>query len=418
MIDPFNNRGQRISQGDLNDAYWAAERDDTPLIFDKSLRAKAARSAQALREAGLDPQQNRDMLNPYSSPLSQQWRERAIRRQNEQGSQRVPMTDTEVRLEQLATLDKYRQEEKARREYHTNLQTEAMMKDAFSSMNFDKSLKEDVDIAEYTANRYMEAGKRIMKVNPEKGMQLIEQGNKLLAGAENRSSRAFNTLKAKEAMKAELAYRIKDEKSLQAALPELAKLGFTVEPEYRDWNENTAKYFETIAKTSDAHNRDIDIQFKEKQVQLNEDRLNLSKQREDRMTQQKEAADARYREGMELKKSGKSTPRLDMNTQLGLMSELQVAARELGGTGLFGTGNVFDDLNETDKIAAINDYYRKAVEYGMSQGITNPEEAYALARQDILSQIQGGKFKQKEAEEISSKPAELSDKALQYLQNY
>jgi hypothetical protein len=250
-------------------------------------------------------------------------------------------------------------------------QTKALLSRAYSSAiplnTADNAAQSNLSVA----NESISAGRALMGINPEVGINLIKQGQ--IAQQQATMDEIRNSqLKAARAEEAGLIMGgISDQQTLDEAQESLAKLGVIIPERYKTYSPETQEWLKNRAIASERFLRSQQIQNETKRVLLDEQyKQSLA---EDRIKKQKlaEAKEARLQNKVSAGAKIKTIPQKEIMAEVAGLNEIEE----------------FSDLSSGHKLQAARDVYSLANQYLAEGTAENQAVAMARARQEVINRI-------------------------------
>lgn len=246
---------------------------------------------------------------------------------------------------------------------------ENLLKKSFGAQQTDANIQEDSNNKDNLVNKFLTAGQEMMEINPTKGIAMIKEAEQLQNNKRETDLKALQLVAVRHEAMAQVAIGVNDQESLNNAIPELAKTGTIIPPKYRVWNEETKNWLGQRIKGSKTAKEAIEIDLRigaatlaaKKEANLEANRKQKAQIAERRLALMRTPGTKTYRDPPE------STLYKDI-------------------TELEGMSEQFDDLSSKHQVAAAKDFNRRAYWY-QTQGISDPVEAFAMAKEDILNNI-------------------------------
>jgi hypothetical protein len=283
-------------------------------------------------------------------------------------------------LEESQSSNLYRnaQREKLMREMNTEDQTKALLANAFSGTQANRTADAKVSGELNLAGQAEGAAKAMMGTNPKVALELLGEANKIKTQAAQTEVRNLQVKKAQMEIAGDLSSRVVDQGSLDENIGELAKVGVVVPDKYRVWNPETKDWFARRAVASTNALKAIELDLRGKQVDIN-DRAQKSMEA-DRLEKQRIAdmRETRLRSKVD-SSTGKVKPLSEKDTAV------EIAA-------LNTMSEDFKGLPAGDRIRAAGNVWTLAADYLRQGQADTMTDAIELARQTVLGSIVDGKY--------------------------
>ena len=250
----------------------------------------------------------------------------------------------------------------------------ALMAKSFPSQEFDKNVKQDYNSNNAMSNKLIDAGRKMMSINLEKGLALMKEGEAMQHKGVEDQLKATQIYAARHEAIAMIANSVSDQESLNTAVEETAKAGGSIPKQFRVWNKETQSFLQSQAKGSKSAKQDLELDLRVKASELavkKEERMADTAKNESLRKEKKDAA-LRNNTGKVYKE-----PKFEDVAQTVL--------------DLTSKSEDFGDLKPADRRQAALDYGRRAYEH-QKEGISDPTLAYAMAEEEILSRVVEGSY--------------------------
>lgn len=251
-------------------------------------------------------------------------------------------------------------------------QEEALLKKAALARANEDKMYTGLDMGSRLADNMIKTGQELQVISPTKGLAMIKEGVDAQHKSESERLQSLQILHAKHEFLAGTAMGIKDQETLEQAIPEFAKAGIDIPHKYQVWTDQTKAWFEQKMVGSEVAQKQIRLDLETGDAKLKAQKeIRLAKTQE-----QEQLLKSRRMAAMQANKTYKEPP----------SSQLFDDVTELGGIS-----DDFKDLDRDQQIAAAKDYGRRAF-YHQRNGVTDTTTAFALAKQDVLDKISDGKY--------------------------
>jgi hypothetical protein len=283
---------------------------------------------------------------------------------------RQKQADLDIHAERLQMMAMRNQDmAKQSQEMEQQKAEENLLKKSFGAKQTDANIQEDSNNKQSLVDKFMSAGQSMMEINPTKGIAMIKEAEALQQGKSESDLKSLQLVAIRHEAMAQVAIGINDQESLNTAIPELAKTGTVIPPKYRVWNEETKNWLGQRVKGSKTAKEALELDLKVGAAAL------AAKKEQNLEANRKVKAQLAERRLAALRTPGTKTYKdPSENTIYNDITELK------------GLSEGFDDLSSKHQVAAAKDYNRRAYYY-QTQGISDPVQAFAMAKEDILNNI-------------------------------
>lgn len=280
-----------------------------------------------------------------------------------------------------------------RRAQDEHQQEQSILATVFRDVRDQRNQSDTIAADGQMANRYLQAGQRIMAVNPSDGIKLINEGQRLSSAADAKQLSKMEIEQMRDSYLGSIAGSIGDQSSLDDAKQKFARYGKTIPTRYQTWNEETKAYFarQSMLGVSGQKQKELEIHMLNTQIR---DRQEQERERNDDIkARATAAAEVRKREAMEARErrlsAGRDISGKDAAREFPMPKKAEEFAREIQIlTDADETGN-FKSLDTGKKQAAVDAVVRRARELYVQDFIAGedlePSKYISQARQEILN---------------------------------
>lgn len=129
-------------------------------------------------------------------------------------------------------------------------QERQLLSQAFKSQADDKRVADQNSANTALAQQYFNVGKRLMGIDPKKGMDFMKEGDRLQHQGVQEQLTTAKLQEVKEEHMREVASQVTDQQSLDEAIKEFSKNGAIIPQRFRQWNEQTKAWLYNKATLS------------------------------------------------------------------------------------------------------------------------------------------------------------------------
>jgi len=284
-------------------------------------------------------------------------------------------------------------------EMQDNQQEKSLLSQVFKAKANDMQTGSMADKQDRLAQTYQQAGQRLMGVNPQDGLKLMQEGDRMMhQNAQSRLELA-RAEKLKGEYLATMASGVEDQSSLDEYVQRAAKEGQVLPQKYQVWNEATKSYLERAVQSAIPIAKQQDLALRSRKLELDKAAEDRRQQDEERKVRLDSTRETRLREGLELKKAAAGSK---ATSELGLRGEKAIEG-EINILKDTDTGGVFKTATPGLQRSAAQDVHYRAQKIRADSLIggeepVSAEEALTLAREQVL-----GEFKVKKGEGVFEK---------------
>lgn len=196
---------------------------------------------------------------------------------------RLESSAFDLKRQQYELSQKQEQDRRVKRE-------QALMSEAFKSSSHERTAKNDAEGEDMLSQQFTDIGKKLIAGgSPEQGIAYLKEGQKFKTAAVDKIKTDLELRAAKVEAQGEVASGVFDNASAQAATQEMAKLGFVVPEQYRnftpaaqEWWKNRAMFSKNFARSIKAENDALRANNDTIRTQQKEEELDFKKKEADR----------------------------------------------------------------------------------------------------------------------------------------
>ena len=283
-----------------------------------------------------------------------------------------------------------------RRAQDEHQQEQSILATVFRDVRDQRTQSDTIAADWQLASKYLQAGQRLMAVNPSDGIKLINEGQKLAGAADAKQLSKMEIEQMRDSYLGSIAGSIGDQSSLDEAKQKFARYGKTIPARYQTWNEETKAYFarQSMLGVSGQKQKELEIHMLQTQIR---DRQEQERERNDEIkARATAAAETRKREALEWRKKqqgeGQEISAKGAAREFPMPKKAEEFAREIQIlTEADETGN-FKSLSPGKQQDAIGAVVRRARELYVQDFIAGedlePSKYIVQARQEILNGVE------------------------------